>query len=146
MVISRKPPDLKIMGLKIWVHHRQFPKAQDYWDGNWIYVTVFCKAQGASVRVDGNIIHLPEIERFISGAEKVYQHLKGRAELSCMEPELSVGLEAKSLGQIIMVVDITPDHLSQSHRFMFELDQSYLPKLISDGRHILKKYPIKGSP
>jgi hypothetical protein len=146
MESRQRPPDLKIMGLKIWVHHRQFPKAEDYWDGNWINVTALCEAQGASVRIDGNIIHLSEIERFISGADKVYQNLKGKAELSCMEPELSVGLEAKSLGQIEMVVDMTPDHLSQSHRFIFEVDQSYLPKLISDSRLILKKYPIKGSP
>ena len=32
-------PDIKLAGLQIWVHGRQFPDSDDYWDGNWLYVT-----------------------------------------------------------------------------------------------------------
>jgi hypothetical protein len=42
-------PDLQIAGLRLWVHDRQFPMADDYWDGNWLQVTVHCGAPGASV-------------------------------------------------------------------------------------------------
>jgi len=139
-------PDIKLAGLQIWIHGRQFPGAEDYWDGNWINVTVHCGANDASVWVNGNVIHLPEIEQLMTGAKTLYKELKGKAELPCMEPELSVVLEAKSLGQIEMVVNITPDNLLQSHRFTFEIDQSHLPKLIADCDTILKKYPIKGKP
>jgi hypothetical protein len=63
-----------------------------------------------------------------------------------MEPEFAVTLTAERLGHITMVVDITSDHLSQTHRFTFTLDQSYLPLVIDSGRAILRQYPIKGQP
>src|SRR5882724_344446 len=31
-------PDIKLSGLQIWVHGRQFPNATDYWDGNWLRI------------------------------------------------------------------------------------------------------------
>ncbi len=139
-------PDLEVSGLQIWIHGRQFPDAEDYWDGNWLNVTAHCGASSASVWSTGNIIHLPEIAHLRTGVESLYKELKGKAELPCMEPELSLTLEAKSGGQIEMVVNITPDHLHQTHRFIFEIDQTYLPKLISECGAILRKYSIKGEP
>jgi hypothetical protein len=63
-----------------------------------------------------------------------------------MEPELAVTLTAKRLGHITMVVDITSDHLSQTHRFTFTLDQSYLPPVMDSCQTILRQYPVKGQP
>jgi hypothetical protein len=136
-------PDIDLSGLQIWVHGREFPSDEDYQDADWINVTAHCGAQGASVWVSGNIIRLSEIEHLMSGAKTLYKNLKGKAELPCIEPELFVELEAKSLGQISMTVKITPDHLSQSHQFIFDVDQSYLPKLITSSDAVLKKFPIK---
>jgi len=134
-----------LAGLQIWIHGRQFPDSVDYWDGNWINVTAHCGASGASVWVRGNIIHLPEIAHLITGVESLCKTLRGKAELPCIEPELSFTLEAENLGHIQMTVDITPN-LSQTHRFAFEIDQSYLPKLLSDCNAVLRQYPIKGKP
>jgi hypothetical protein len=89
---------------------------------------------------------LPEIAHLMAGANTLYKDLQGKAELPCIEPELSAILEAKSLGQISMTVKITPDHLSQSHKFTFQLDQSFLPRLIAECDAVLRKYPIKGKP
>jgi len=47
------------------------------------------------------------------------------------------------LGQLEVRVDITPGNVTQSHPFTFELDQTYLPELISGLTEILKKYPKK---
>jgi len=63
-----------------------------------------------------------------------------------MEPELAVTLTAEGLGHIIMVVALTPDHLSQIHRFTFTIDQSYLPPVMDSGRILLQQYPVKGQP
>ena len=41
--------DLKLEGLQIWVHGRQFPDLHDYWDGNWLRVTAHCGGSGASI-------------------------------------------------------------------------------------------------
>lgn len=139
-------PAIKIAGLAIWIHSRQFPDSKDYWDVNWLNVTVRCGAKGASVLVNGSIIHLSEISHFLSGVEKLYKTLKGQAELACMEPELSIELEAENHGHIKMSVSITPDHLNQQHNFVFELDQSFLPTLIANCKSTLDEYPVIGKP
>jgi hypothetical protein len=139
-------PDIKIAGLEIWIHGNQYPASIDYWDGNWLDITAKCTSEGAVVWVSGNIIHLPDIEHLKSSCEHLYKNLKGKAELPCIEPNLSVEFRADTLGQISMIVNITPDHLNQDHKFNFEIDQSYLPNLISSCKRILSKYPIKGNP
>jgi hypothetical protein len=63
-----------------------------------------------------------------------------------MEPELAVSLTAERRGHMTMVVAITPDHLSQTHRFTFTLDQTFLPPVVDSCRTILQQYPVKGQP
>lgn len=139
-------PDIKIAGLEIWVHGNQFPDSFDYWDGNWMDVTVRCTSNNASVWVSGNFLHLPDLARLMATSEKLYEILKGEAVLPCMEPEFSMKLEASSLGRINMTVNITPDHMNQEHKFIFEIDQSYLPDLVSSCKKVINKYGIKGTP
>ncbi len=139
-------PDIAIAGLQIWVHSRQFPDEENYWDGNWLNVTVHCGAKGSSVWTSGNIIQLHDITHLSAGAKELYNYLKGKAELPCIEPELFVELEADAMGHILMTIKITPDHLSQTHKFTFDLDQSYLPQLIKGCDDLLLKFPIKGKP
>jgi hypothetical protein len=141
-----EPPDLQVAGLRLWVHGRQFPMADDYWDGNWLHVTVHCAAPGASVWVSGPLIHLSEIAHFVRGVEVMHTSLQGEATLPRMEPEFTVTLTAQGRGHITMVVRLTPDHLSQAHRFTFALDQSDVPLVIASCRTLLQQYPIKGQP
>jgi len=136
------PPNIKLHTLKIWVHGREYPDATDYWDGNWILVTVECASQGAQVSVCGPIIHLSELAEWVVAAEKLHGKLDGEANLICMEPELSVKLALDKLGHMLMTVDITP-YRSQEHCFRFELDQSHLLEMIRGGRAVLDLYPIK---
>ena len=139
-------PEIKIAGLQIWIHGRQFPDLDDYWDGNWLNVTAHCESNHAGVWVSGNLIHLSEIDHLKTSATKLYKELKGKAALPCLEPELSVEFKACGLGKIDMIVNITPDPRYQKHKFLFEIDQSYLPALISSCNTILKAYQIKGKP
>ena len=137
--------DLHFEGFRLWIHNRASQKSQDYWDGNWLYVTAICEASGSVVRVTGSILHAPEIDGFRRGLEKLNEHLEGKAELDCMEPYLGISVEAQSLGHLRMVVAITPDILNQTHKFVFETDQSWLPRVISDCNKILERYPIVGT-
>ena len=144
MVDELRESDLKLAGLRIRVHGRQFPDAQDDWDGNWLQVTARCDDNGASVVARGPILHLSELDRWCRQAGKLLDTLAGAARLDCREPSLSVVLEAASLGRITMEVSITPDHLTQKHWFQFTIDQSYLPALIAQCRAILEAYPLRG--
>jgi hypothetical protein len=137
-------PDIKFSGLEIWIHGNQFPGEADYWDGNWMDITARCTAKNACVWVSGNILHLPDLKHLMSTSEKLYKTLEGEAELPCIEPNLSLKLKAGSLGQISMIVDITPDHMNQKHILEFEIDQSYLPELISSCKKVLDRFKIKG--
>jgi hypothetical protein len=137
-------PDIKLDGLQIWIHGRQFPQAVDYWDGNWLNVTAHCGAHGADVWTSGPIIHLPDIARWLASCEEMNRTLSGEAKLFSLEPELVVELNMDSPGQILMSVEITPDHTRQEHNFQFEIDQSYLGSLIESCRKVLAEYPIRG--
>jgi hypothetical protein len=139
-------PDIKLEGLQIWIHSRQFPNEEDYWDGNWLNVTAHCGTHGADVWTSGPILHVPDITRWLAALEEMNKSLSGEANLVSLEPELCVELSVKELGQISMRVEITPDHMTQEHNFQFEIDQSYLPSLIESCRKVLAKYPIKGKP
>jgi hypothetical protein len=132
-------PNIKIAGLAIWIHNRESPIEE-----NWLNVTIHCGAQGAAVTTNGSIIHLSEIARLLEAAEHLQKALTGKIEIECIEPYLSIKFEAEKLGHIDMIVDITPDHLLQQHSFIFEIDQSYLPKLISNCSTVLERYPIIG--
>jgi len=132
-----------LAGLQIWVHSRQFPDSEDYWDGNWLNVSVHCGSKGASVLVSGSFVRLPELLKWAEACEEMYAKLSGRAELDCMEPYLSVEMEMEELGHVSVIVSITPDLLAQEHKFSFEIDQSFLPALSQGCRKVLTEYPIR---
>jgi hypothetical protein len=137
-------PDIRLAGLQIWIHGRQFPREEDYWDGNWLKVTAHCGSHDADVWVSGAILNVPELARWHAALEEINKSLSGEAKLDSLEPELRVELKLKELGQISMRVEITPDRLTQRHSFQFEIDQTYLLGLIESCKQVLGKYPIKG--
>jgi hypothetical protein len=136
-------PDLVIAGLKIWIHGRQFPDSTDYWDGNWLRVTAYCNSPNAMVKTGGPIIHLGEISGLLKGCEQLYSSLNGEAGLDCMEQELNVKLRAESGGSIKTKISVISNRLRDSHEFTYDIDQSYLPAIISACSNILEKYPIR---
>ena len=136
-------PDLQLGAFSLWVLHRQFPQASDFWDGNWLYVRAQVQAQGAQVKVEGSILHLSELATFLEQCLVLHDVLDGSAVLDCMEPNLSLRLTITSSGALTVDLSITPDQVTQSHQFMLDLDQSYLPQLISGLRAVLRRYPIR---
>ena len=139
-------PQIKLGGLQIWIHGRQFPNEQDYWDGNWLNVTAHCGTDQASVWTSGPILHVPDLVRWLTDLEVMNRTVSGAADLVSLEPELSVELKMNNLGHVRMRVEITPDNMTQEHSFEFEIDQSYLDALISNLRALLEKYPVREKP
>lgn len=138
-------PDLKIAGFRLWVHRRQFAKSEDFYDGNWLQVTADCSASDASVRVRGAILMTTDIAGFGDNCALMHRGEIQSAVLAPCEPELKVSLQADGpLGSIRALVDITPDHQAQQHRFAFEADQSYLPGIVRQCSAIVQKYPVRG--
>lgn len=139
-----REPDLCIGGFELWIYGRQFSKADDYWDGNWLNITAQCTGDSAFVHTSGPIIHLSEVRKLLVECKQIYTSLSGNAHLKCMEPYIDLKIEMLNLGHCELQVSITPDHLYQNHLFIFDLDQSYLPSLIKNLELILASYPLKG--
>jgi hypothetical protein len=75
----------------------------------------------------------------------LHKTLQGKAALGSAEPNLSVEVQAVGhSGQVDAVIEITPEHLRQAHRFSVELDQSYLPEAILGCQRVLARYPVRG--
>lgn len=139
-------PDIQIAGVSIWVHQRQFPESEDFWDVNWLIITACCKAPSTQVSTYGPLIHLTEIERLLTECRQLLASLSGQAGLRCMEPEFDLTMEMQAGGRLTLEVEITPKQLAQRHWFQFEIDQTYLPGLIRDCQKVLEKYPLKHVP
>lgn len=140
-----RDPDLKVVGFQLWVHEREFPDAQDYDDGNWLLVTACCVASGASVWVHGAILTVGDIEGFGRECDELHRGELKSASLSPWEPNLKVSIElADEVGHLRAIVEITPQHLEQQHRFEFEIDQSFLPEIVQQCSAIVRKFPCRG--
>jgi hypothetical protein len=139
------PPELKVAGLQIWIHGRQFPDSQDYYDGNWLRITAHAGAAGASVWASGTILMVPDLVQWADGCNALVKGETQEAELSPMEPELRLRIrQVDRLGHYAMRVQITPDNLTQEHSFEFEIDQTHLSSIASQCRAIAKAYPVRG--
>ena len=140
------PPDLKVAGFQLWVHGREFPEADDYNDGNWLRVTAHCGASGASIWVQGSILMVTDVAAFGDQCGAMLRGNSDSAALDPLEPELKVSLRvADRLGHLRARVEITPDHLAQSHALEFDLDQSYLPEIIRQCGAIVQEYSVRGA-
>jgi len=86
---------------------------------------------------------IADIERFRNGVAAMAATLRGEAELIGLEPGLNVKLTMRDgKGHLDGVIEITPDHINQQHRFKVEIDQSYLHALILSCDAILVKFPV----
>lgn len=138
------PPHIELAGLKLWVHSYQYRDANDHEDANWLNATAICSENGATVLVRGAFIRTDEILAWQRAMEDLAIRQTGEAQLACMEPELSVSLKTLPLGAVEMEVHITPDQLTQEHRFTFAIDQSHLGRSASQCAGILNRFPIRG--
>ena len=137
-------PSLKVAGFQLWIHGREAPEATDRYDGNWLSVTAHCGLSGASVWAQGAIVMATDIESFGAQCEKLLSGDAPNASLDPIEPGFRVAIEpTDELGHLKARVDITPDHLAQSHTMDFEIDQSYLSGIISQCARILREFPVR---
>jgi hypothetical protein len=137
-------PDLTLEGLSIWVLDRQLPDATDYWDANWLTVRATMHVGHSSVTTEGSIFMTADFERFGEELASLHTKLVGEASLSSYEPNLKVTLRAGRTGHIDGEVEITPDQLSEFHRFDVAFDQTYLPALITSCETIVQRFPVIG--
>ena len=136
--------DVKVGGLAIWVRGRQFPSATDYWDGNWLVVSVLFEASGAVIRAEGSFLRTDELESFAEALARLDLLLVGRAALAPMEPVLRLEIAMAARGSAVAKVELRPSP-QQRHSIEFELDQSYFPAILAQCRQVLRRFPVVGA-
>jgi hypothetical protein len=137
-------PALHVAGFRLWVHGRQFPESQDYWDGNWLNISAYCEAPGAVVWAAGANLMTLDIDRWRRECDVLHDRMEGEAALRSYDPNLFVTIRpSDALGHLSLRVEITQEHLEQQHMFEFKIDQSFLPGIVSQCRAILQEYPIR---
>src|SRR3989442_15039991 len=70
---SLGPANLKVAGLELWVHDRRSPDAQDYWEGNWLILTVRCAPEGATIWATGPLLRVPGPARWAGTLARLAQ-------------------------------------------------------------------------
>jgi hypothetical protein len=136
----------ELAGLRMSVHARQYPDLYDFWDGNWLNVACDCIAPGSQVRADGPFIHLSEIAVLLEKIKLLNSRSATEAKIQFIEPTLKLEFKMDSKGHIDFHVHLTPDHMNQSHSYLFEIDQSYLPDAILQCQSILQNFPLRDAP
>jgi len=138
-------PALRVAGFQLWIHGRENPGADDYDDGNWLRVTAHCGARGASVWAEGSIVMVTDIAGFGRACQALLRGDATEALLEPIEPGFGIRLRCVDrLGHLSAHIDITPEHLTQSHTIEFEIDQSYLPGIVAACSRIVDNYPVRG--
>jgi hypothetical protein len=138
--------DLALGPFAVWVHDRQYPEAQDEWDGNWLDVTARCAVAGAIVSVRNDVLDTVSSFMFLRELESLNATASGEATLASLEPEVRLTIAAcDRAGHLKCRVEITPVFHSQGHWFEFESDLSYLPPVISQCKSILERFPVRNA-
>ncbi len=86
-----------------------------------------------------------DIESFGRQCRQLMSGETSIADMNPFEPELRLRINSiGALGHLNFRVEITPDHLSQHHTMEFEIDQSYLPRIIKECAKIVDECPVRG--
>jgi hypothetical protein len=137
------PPSLVLGGLRVWVLEKAFPETVEWFEGTWLQVRAECAAPGASVTVRGPLLTAEDLGRLLAGMEAMQRGEVRAVELSPLEPNLVVGLTGNSKGRLRIDVRLTPDSMTQEHRFFFDADLAYLGGPIAQCQEVLRRFPAE---
>lgn len=135
-------PDLKICDFEMWIYDYEFPRSKESNNDNWLITSASCRSMYSYSCIHGPILQTSTISYFLNDLKKMYDTLKGAAELPVIEPNLSLGLYLHSPSLIEVKVNMSQEHSLEDHTYTYEIDQSYLPQIIRQLKNILSKYPL----
>jgi hypothetical protein len=138
-------PTIELGGFQVSVHRREFPDAQDRWDGNWLQVTAQCAQAGAIVAAGGPILDAADLQRFRDELVALHATGSGQADLHGAEPHIRIRvIAAVAMGDVRVRVELTPEPQSQGHWFAYTLDPSDLAESIRQLDAVLEQFPVRG--
>jgi hypothetical protein len=133
-------------GLTIAVQRRSHAGCTDYWDGNWLSTNISVFIGGFRGRVDADL-RAEELVAFRDQLRAVYESLSGRAEFHTMEGWLGLQVLADKTGHLRVTGDLLDEPgIGNRLSFSLDLDQTYLPNVLSALDEITRAFPVIGTP
>lgn len=125
---------------------RSHPECDDYWDGNWIASEVELRtgAYRASFRSD---FRSEDFTSFHQSVCQLSETLRGFAKFDTMEGQLALELIGDGRGHI-RVEGTSLDVAGVGNRldFHFDIDQTYLSRIVRSLEKSISMYPVVGRP
>jgi hypothetical protein len=132
-------PDIQVDKLQIWVHGRESL------DEDCLRVTIHRGTEDSAVgEVLESTIFLSDLAHLRKELQKIVDKQKNELGVQLAEPYLCLSFAAsdnKSVDEIKVKIDITPNKMFEMRGYIFESGKSELSKLISQIDAILKRYP-----
>lgn len=123
---------------------RSSEEAEDFYDGNWLNVKVTIKAGDLSGIVHGQL-RADELACLRGELEELYQSLIGCAQFSTMEQCLSLEFIGDGMGHIVFRGEVMDEvGIGNTLKFSFDLDQTFIPGILSALETITKTFPVIG--
>jgi hypothetical protein len=132
--------------ISIDVLRRNDKGSNDYWDANWLTtkISVCVGAWQGSYQAE---LRVEEFIKLKEELEKLYKKLDYTFELRPMEPWVILKFSGSKTGQIEVQGEACDTlGIGNTLKFLLEIDQTCLPKIIENLKEINNKFPIKGKP
>src|SRR5579883_2001206 len=120
---------------------RMHPDADDYWDGNWLSVTLDVVA-GPWRGATGIGLHLCELQTMRERLRDAYQHLDRKVVFTPMENDFSLEFVGDGRGHVTIRGTARDAIGTGEISFSYHLDQTYLPGLIAQIKNVEDSFPV----
>ena len=115
----------------------------DYHDDNWLQTRVSVSAGAFSGTYDAAFL-TDELLRFRDELQVLYRSLRGEAQFSSLEEQLSLRLSGNGRGEVLLK-GLAVDVAGTGNRLEFELllDQTHLLLALEGLNEILSRFPVR---
>ena len=145
--------DFLAFGIRDWLHvevlSREFEKADNFFDANWLRTKIGIKDSISHVRFEGPLLLSSELKGLLDDVEAIIDGKAEAAELAPLEACWNLSITKKDqLGHFTVAISVTPfpgmsSAETSGHRYEFLGDQTDLQLLAGQLRAILKQFPVR---
>jgi hypothetical protein len=117
----------------------------EHFDDNWLTTQIRVRAGGFRGQADASIL-TSELVHFLAQLRSLQEELRGTAEFSTLEEQLSLRLMGDGLGHIELVGAIADlPGICNRLNFTLQFDQSQLSTSIRDLEKVTAQFPVRAA-
>ncbi|MCE0498621.1 MAG: hypothetical protein LV481_11815 [Methylacidiphilales bacterium] len=115
----------------------------EYYDDNWLTIKIGVHAGGFHGKAEAAILTF-ELVKFASDLRPLFETLRGTAEFSTMEEQLSLRLTGDGNGHVELSGEVEDQAgIGNRLKFKLQIDQSQLGASIRELEEVTTKFPVR---